>query len=113
MLRRYHLWRLRTESRENDEADGAVISSSEQPDSYFVARKDQIVRQNRKHLTRLSPAPNNDCDQDCPGNWNSQELRAVSEADIEFEEVLDDTDVVRTRSGRISKPNPKYKDYCK
>lgn len=92
-----------------DGASGIVIEESEEPQSLIVQRGDQIIRRNRKHLKRL---PTNDQE-----NGETETGREEVEDDqmlpVNTQEDHNEASSSprRTRSGRISKPNPKYNDY--
>jgi len=70
--------------------------------SYWVNRDGMTIRRNRKHLRELPPneEPNGDND-----NANHSEHTEIEN------DNNDNPPVVQTRSGRISRPNPRYNDF--
>jgi transposase InsO family protein len=93
----------------NDGEEGVVVTETEEPDSYLVQRGNNMIRRNRKHLT---PLP-----EEIPG---AEEPAGVSADPSEPERTETDQPVadvsdqrVITRSGRVSRPNPKFSDFVK
>jgi transposase InsO family protein len=87
---------------------GFVVRAEEQPRSFVVKSQGQEYRRNRRHLLKV-PEQNNEVVEQNPVSTeepsNTEEQKTVN---------LDKyPNVVVTKSGRISKPNPKYKDYVK
>ena len=107
-----------------DGASGTVINDADEPQSVIVQRGDKLIRRNRKHLTEL---PNEETSNEAANS--SKESSETVEEEASFQDAqngdynpssiatqdLNETShaesAKRTRSGRISKPNPKYQDY--
>ena len=82
---------------------------AEQPRSFVVRSKGQECQRNRRHLLKVS-------------EQNPEFFEKSQDPSIEENQIVDEesskgaaigkySNVVVTRSGRISEPNPKYKDY--
>ena len=107
-----------------DGASGTVINDADEPQSVIVQRGDKLIRRNRKHLTEL---PNEETSNEASNS--SKESSETVEEEASFQDAqngdynpssiatqdLNETSHAEsakmTRSGRISKPNPKYQDY--
>jgi len=91
--------RVWVKTRNEEGSEGRVVQEAQEPDSYIVERDDKLIRRNRKHLTFLP--------RDSPSALES-EIENTS-----VDEVNNSDHLTITRSGRISRPNPKYNDYVK
>ena len=88
---------------------GFVVRAAEQPRSYVVKSQDQEYQRNRRHLLKV-PEQKEVIKQNPVVGESPVTAKESSNTARTGEEKY--TKVVVTRSGRISKPNPKYKDYC-
>lgn len=96
-----------------DGAPGIVIGEAEEPQSIVVQRGEREIRRNRKHL---APLPTEDTDEveneftpepdDCIEPRVSEEQLTNT-----LQRINPPTTSITTRSGRVSRPNPKYNDY--
>ena len=108
-----------------DGVSGTVINDADEPQSLIVQRGDKLIRRNRKHLTKLpnkemsdetaksSKESNETVEEEEASFKNAQNCDynrlAIATQDLNETSHLESTK--RTRSGNISKPNPKYQDY--
>ena len=90
---------------------GFVVRAAEQPRSFMVRSQGQEYRRNRRHLLKV-PEQNRQVIEESP-DPGIDKNPVTTEESLNNEEAVTEkySNVVVTRSGRISKPNPKYKDY--
>jgi hypothetical protein len=90
---------------------GFVVRAAEQPRSFMVRSQGQEYRRNRRHLLKV-PEQNREVIEESPDPGIDKNPVTTEESSNNEEAVTEKySNVVVTRSGRISKPNPKYKDY--
>ena len=83
---------------------GFVVRAAEQPRSFLVKSQGQEYQRNRRHLLKVPEQSEVD-----EKNAVVEESPAAEElAKTKEKETEKNSNVVITRSGRISKPNPKY-----
>ena len=109
--------RVWVKTNDKDGMEGFVIRAAEEPDSYMVQRQGSIVRRNRKHLTTL-PEQGENRDNLIPVSSEESSIEHANSDNTEetpetCSPTLTQENLQRTRYGRISKPNSKYRDYIK
>ena len=86
---------------------GFIMHAAEQPSSFLVKSEGQEYRRNRRHLLKV--LERNEVIEQNSIEENSVSAEGSSSAEGAGKQKY--SNVVITRSGRMSKPNPKYKDY--
>ena len=89
---------------------GFVMRAAEQPRSFVVKSQGQEYRRNRRHLLKV-PEQNPEVIEERTNPDINKNPIAIEEK-LNSEETVTNkySNVLITRSGRVSKPNPKYKD---
>ncbi len=98
-----------------------VNSPAEQPNSYVVTSQGTKYIRNRRHLLHISESPPADLEDDLPVVTDAEALSAPPKSEGSIQQpqspkmdCYGDTDgkcSVVTRSGRVSCPNQRFKDY--
>lgn len=88
-----------------------VEKASEHPRSYIVRSNDTSYRRNRKHLLRVNEPPENQPQPDPPSSAAPPITTATPTMVTQPPPAGNHGNQTITKSGRVSRPNPKYQDY--